>query len=75
MAFAEIKARLRAAELRTTDKIENFFSNVHDAFQPDECRAYHSPHRVHRYALSETALNRTGFVPLSVRGHCPLNIT
>jgi len=40
LAFAKIKARLRAAELRTIDKVENFFGTVHDEFQPDECRAY-----------------------------------
>ena len=40
LAFAKIKARLRAAELRTIDKVENFFGTVHEAFTPDECRAY-----------------------------------
>jgi transposase len=40
LAFAKIKARLRAAELRTVDKIERFFGTVHDDFKPDECRAY-----------------------------------
>jgi transposase len=40
LAFAKIKARLRAAELRTIDKVENFFGAVHDEFKPDECRAY-----------------------------------
>jgi len=40
LAFAKIKARLRAAELRTIDKVESFFGTVHDAFKPDECRAY-----------------------------------
>jgi transposase len=40
LAFAKIKARLRAAELRTIDKVENFFGTVHDEFKPDECRAY-----------------------------------
>lgn len=40
LAFAKIKARLRAAELRTIDKIERFFGTVHDEFKPDECRAY-----------------------------------
>ncbi len=39
LAFAKIKARLRAAELRTIDKVENFFGTVHE-FKPDECRAY-----------------------------------
>jgi len=37
LAFAKIKARPRAAELRTTDRIENFFGTVHEAFTPDEC--------------------------------------
>ncbi len=36
LAFAKIKARLRAAELRTIDKIESFFGTVHEAFTPDE---------------------------------------
>lgn len=40
LAFAKIKARLRAAELRTIDKVENFFGTVHDAFTSDECRSY-----------------------------------
>jgi transposase len=40
LAFAKIKARLRAAELRTIDKVENFFGTVHDEFTPDECRNY-----------------------------------
>lgn len=40
LAFAKVKARLRAAKLRTIDKIENFFGTVHDEFKPDECRAY-----------------------------------
>ena len=40
LAFAKIKARLRAAELRTIDKVENFFGTVHDEFKPDACRAY-----------------------------------
>jgi transposase len=40
LAFAKIKARLRAAELRTIDKIESFFGTVHEAFAPDECRNY-----------------------------------
>lgn len=39
-AFAEIKARLRAAELRTIDEIENFFGTAHEAFTADECRNY-----------------------------------
>jgi transposase len=40
LAFAKIKTRLRAAELRTIDRIENFFGRVHDEFTPDECRRY-----------------------------------
>ena len=40
LAFAKVKARLRAAELRTIDKVENFFGTVHEAFTPDECRNY-----------------------------------
>ncbi len=40
LAFAKIKARLRAAELRTIDRVENFFGTVHDAFTSDECRGY-----------------------------------
>lgn len=40
LAFAKIKARLRAAELRTIDKIERFFGTVHEAFTPDECGNY-----------------------------------
>ena len=40
LAFAKIKARLRAAELRTVDKIESFFGTVHEAFAADECRNY-----------------------------------
>jgi transposase len=40
LAFAKIKARLSAAELRTIDTIERFFGTVHDAFKPDKCRAY-----------------------------------
>ena len=39
-AFAKIKARLRAAELRTIDKVESFFGTVHEAFTPDECWNY-----------------------------------
>lgn len=39
-AFAKIKARLRAAELRTIDKIERFFGTVHEAFTPGECGNY-----------------------------------
>jgi transposase len=40
LAFAKVKARLRAAELRTIDKVESFFGTVHDEFGPDECRNY-----------------------------------
>lgn len=40
LAFAKIKARLRAAELRTIDRIEAFFGTVHEAFTPDECGNY-----------------------------------
>jgi len=40
LAFAKIKAQLRAAELRTIDKVENFFGTVHEAFTPEECRSY-----------------------------------
>ena len=40
LAFAKVKARLRAAELRTIDKVENFFGTVHEAFTADECRGY-----------------------------------
>jgi len=40
LAFAKIKARLRAAELRTIDRVEAFFGTVHDAFTPDECQGY-----------------------------------
>jgi transposase len=40
LAFAKVKARLRAAELRTIDKIEAYFGTVHDEFGKDECRNY-----------------------------------
>jgi transposase len=40
LAFAKIKARLRAAELRTIERVENFFGTVHDDFTADECRNY-----------------------------------
>ncbi len=40
LAFAKVKARLRAAELRTIDKIETFFGRVHDEFSAEECRNY-----------------------------------
>jgi transposase len=40
LAFAKVKARLRAAELRTIDRIEAFFGRVHEDFAPDECRNY-----------------------------------
>ena len=37
LAFARSKARLRAAELRTIDKVQGFFGTVHEAFPPTEC--------------------------------------
>jgi len=40
LAFAKVKARLRAAELRTIDKVESFFGTVHEKFAPDECGNY-----------------------------------
>jgi transposase len=40
LAFAKIKARLRAAELRTIDRVENFFGTVHDDFTNQECHNY-----------------------------------
>lgn len=40
LAFAKVKARLRAAELRTIDKVESFFGTIHEQFKPDECRNY-----------------------------------
>lgn len=40
LAFAKIKARLRAAERRTIDKVGDFFGTVHEAFTPDECGNY-----------------------------------
>ena len=40
MAFAKIKALLRAEELRTVNEIEGFFGSVHEEFPPDECAAY-----------------------------------
>ncbi|VTT96637.1 Transposase-like protein OS=Gluconacetobacter xylinus E25 GN=H845_1011 PE=4 SV=1: DDE_3 [Gemmataceae bacterium] len=39
-AFAKIKARLRAAELRTIAEVESFFGTAHEAFTPDECWNY-----------------------------------
>jgi transposase len=39
-AFAKVKARLRAAELRTIDRVEDFFGTIHDAFTTDECSNY-----------------------------------
>ena len=39
-AFAKIKARLRAAELRTIDKVEAFFGTIHEAFPAQECGNY-----------------------------------
>ncbi len=52
LAFAKVKARLRAAELRTIDKVEDFFGTVHDAFTPQ----LHPTRRVHRYTVTESAL-------------------
>jgi transposase len=40
LAFAKIKGRLRAAELRTIERVENFFGTVHEAFTGDECRGH-----------------------------------
>ena len=40
LAFAKIKARLRAAEVRTIERVEDFFGTVHDDFTTDECRNY-----------------------------------
>lgn len=40
LAFAKVKTRLRAAELLTINKVENFFGTAHEAFTPDECRNY-----------------------------------
>lgn len=40
LAFAKVKARLRAAELRTIDRVEAFFGRVHEDFAPGECRNY-----------------------------------
>ena len=40
LAFAKIKARLRAAELRTIDRVESFFGTVHDDFTTGECSNY-----------------------------------
>ena len=39
-AFAKIKARLHAAELRTIDKVEAFFGTIHEAFPAQECGNY-----------------------------------
>jgi transposase len=39
-AFAKVKARLRAAELRTIDKVEGSFGTIHEAFPPTECGNY-----------------------------------
>lgn len=39
-AFANVKARLRAAELRAIDKVEGFFGTVHEALPPQECGNY-----------------------------------
>jgi transposase len=40
LAFAKLKAKLRAAELRTIDRVEGFFGTAHDHFTNDECRNY-----------------------------------
>jgi transposase len=40
LAFAKVKTRPRAAELRTIERVENFFGSAHDAFTTDECRSY-----------------------------------
>jgi transposase len=40
LAFAKVEARLRAAELRTIDEVEDFFGTVHEAFTASECRNY-----------------------------------
>jgi transposase len=40
LAFAKLKAKLRAAELRTSDRVEDFFGTAHDHFTADECRNY-----------------------------------
>jgi transposase len=39
-AFAKAKALLRAAELRTVEKVEGFFGRVHERFPPRECGSY-----------------------------------
>jgi transposase len=40
LAFTKVKAPLRAAELRTIDKVEAFFGRIHDGFGKDGCRNY-----------------------------------
>jgi transposase len=40
MAFAKVKAQLRAAELRTIDRVEAFFGTVHETFPTQECGNY-----------------------------------
>lgn len=39
-AFAKVKARLRAAELRAVERVEAFFGTIHEAFPPQECGNY-----------------------------------
>jgi transposase len=40
MAFAKVKARLRAEALRTVPAVESFFGRIQDEFTPQECRNY-----------------------------------
>jgi transposase len=40
LAFAKVKALLRAAELRDVARLEEFFGRVHLEFPPEECAAY-----------------------------------
>jgi transposase len=39
-AFSKLKARLRAAELRTIPELEDYLGVVLDAFSPEECENY-----------------------------------
>jgi transposase len=39
-AFAKVKARLRAAEIRTVAGVEDFLGQVLDEFPPGECASY-----------------------------------
>jgi transposase len=39
-AFSKLKAKLRAAELRTIPELEDFLGQVLDAFSPAECENY-----------------------------------